>query len=202
MTIQDVADSLGVSKKKVWKAVKDGHLKAEKKMRGKAWRYAVTEEAAEAYRLFLEDDNEWETADETAETQRNETRNDFEETQGNGNETGGNGLETVRELFDRLEMSHRKQIYLELQLKQSQRLLCEVNEDQHAKEARAREAEAKIELAQNQAKAAILQAEAAKKEAAESKFELESLKVEMATRKEQWSEQRKPWYKKLFTRSS
>lgn len=183
MTIQDVADQLGVSKKKVWTAVKCGQLEAVKAKRGNAWRYSITEDAAEAYRLYLENSDGW-TKPEThlePETIRNETVTKQVE-------TPGNGSETLRELFDRLELSHRRQIFLEMQLQQSQRLLCEVNEDQHEREARAKEAEAKVQQAQ--------------KEAERVKIELESLKTEVAAKEIEWAEQRRPWYKKLFSKSS
>ena len=128
-----------------------------------------------------------------------------------------NGLH--EQLLDRFEQTQRKAIYLELQLQQTQRLLCERNDDQHEREARAREAEALAELAQEEA-------EMAKQEAAQAKIELEtlrteaeakakaeealqlmaadlqSLKTEMATKEAQWEEARKPWYKKLFRKSS
>lgn len=207
MTIQDVADLLGVSKKKVWTAVKNGQLEAEKAERGKAWRYSVSEDAAEAYRMLVESSDDslsWETVlepDET-ETQRNETGNVSAETQRNGNETGGNDARPIRELFDRLEMSHRKQIFLEMQLQQSQRLLCEVNEDQHEREARVSEAVAKAEVARLQAEQALLEAELAHKETAQAKLELDSLKTEMASKEAIWSEKRRPWYKKIFSKTS
>ena len=218
MTIQDVADQLDVSKKQVWKAVKDGQLEAVKTKRGKAWRYSISEDAAEAYRLSMEGSGEWEPVKERVET-GNETRNGSQETEPNRNETETkqdetpvNDTETIKELFDRLEMSHRKQIFLEMQQQQCQKLLCEVNEDQHEREARAKEAEAKAELARqeaDQAKAELeaLRAEAEAKAKAEEALELmavdlQTLKTEMATKEMQWQEARKPWYKKLFRKSS
>lgn len=217
MTIQDVADLLDVSKKKVWKAVKDGQLEAVKTKRGKAWRYSISEDAAEVYRLSLEESGEWNPVGERPET-GNETRNVSQETEPKRNETEtkqgpttGNDTETIKELFDRLEMSHRKQIFLEMQLQQSQKLLCEVNEDQYEREARAKEAEAKAELARQeaaQAKAEIeaLRVEAEAKAKAEEALELmaadlQALKVEMATKEAQWQDARRPWYKKLFRKS-
>lgn len=204
MTIQDVADRLGVSKKKAWTAVKCGQLEAVKVKRGNAWRYSITEDAVEAYRLFLESSDGWDRPEECAETE-NATRNVSQETETQRNETAtewaetfGNRSETLRELFDRLEMSHRKQIFLEMQLQQSQRLLCEVNEDQHEREARAKQAEAKAVLALEREAEAIAQAESAKQEAIQAQIELESLKVEVAAREAAWAEKRKPWYKRLF----
>ena len=185
-------------------AVKNGHLEAEKTERGKAWRYSVSEDAAEAYRLIVEADDgteDWETVAESEET-GNETRNDSTETKRNGNETGGNGAETIRELFDRLEMSHRKQIFLEMKLQQSQRLLCEVNEDQYEREARVKEAVAKAQEAAAQTEQALLKVEQAEQEAAQAKLELEMLRTDLVTKEAQWSEKRRPWYKKMFGKSS
>lgn len=117
------------------------------------------------------------------------------------------------ELHDRLikhmEQVHRRAVVLELQLQQTQRLLCENNESQHEKEARALEAEAKAQEAKQEASLALEregeareEAEVARQEAAQAKIELESLKTEMAAREAEWAEQRKPWYKKLFRKSS
>lgn len=206
MTIQDVADLLGVSKKKVWTAVKSGQLDAVKTKRGKAWRYSISEDAAEAYRLSLEGSGEWEPVKERLET-GSETRNVSQEPETQRNETATKqgepiGNDTIKELFDRLEQSHRRQIYLEMQLQQSQHLLCEVNEDQHEREARAKEAEAKAHDVSAQLNEAEGRMEMAQMEAAQAKIELESLKTEMEAKEREWSEARKPWWKKMFGRSA
>jgi len=233
MTIQDVADRLGVSKKKVWTAVKSGQIEAEKTKRGKAWRYSISEDAAESYRLSLDDSRDWKPVLEGAET-GNETRNVSQETETQRNETetkqretAGNDGDTIKELFNRLEMSHRKQVYLEMQLQQTQRLLCENNESQHEREARALEAEAKSKEEEALREQAELEAKQAQEEALRAQSELEELKsvadekkqaeealelmaadlaklkTEISAKESAWVEERKrPWWKKMFGRKS
>lgn len=108
-------------------------------------------------------------------------------------------------LLDRLEHAQRRAVVLELQLRQTQKLLCDSNDNKHEHESRIKEAEAKaeaansqIEKAKEEAELADSVAEEAKQEAARAKIELETLKTEMALKEAQWAEMRKPWYKKLF----
>mgnify|MGYP000448076432 CR=1 FL=1 len=180
MTIQDVADRLGISKKKAWKAVKDGTLRSEKQRKGKAWRYFISEEAFEDYRQILTESGEWETV-VPRETNPEETGNDSPA-------PSGNVGEPLKEILDRLEQAQRRAIVLELQLQQTQRLLCENNESQHEREARAKQAEERVKEREE--------------ENAQLRAELESLRTDLATKEAEWSEQRRPWWKRMWGKSS
>ena len=151
MGIQEVADLLGVSKKKIWQAVKDGTLPAQKIRKGNAWRYLIEAADVEAYRAIMDKSSGWETVSKQDGNVSETSRNDGKRT-GNGNaprETLGNGSETVSHppvelylaLVDRLQRAERRTVELELALQQSQRLLCENAESIIEREARAKQAE-------------------------------------------------------------
>ena len=108
-------------------------------------------------------------------------------------------------LLDRLEHAQRRSVVLELQLRQTQKLLCESNDSKLQHEAELKAAQAQTEAAERAAleardeiEQAHSQAEVARQEAARAKIELESLKTEVSAKEAQWAEMRKPWYKKLF----
>ena len=153
MGIQEVADLLGVSKKKIWKAVKDEELRAVKVRKGNAWRYLIEPEDIEAYRQVMDDSKGWEvvsqddgTVSETAPHQA-QTEDNAGKWQRNTFETHekptGPPVELYIEMLDRLQRAERRAIELEMQLRQSQRLLTEHAESVVEREARAQEAEAK-----------------------------------------------------------
>ncbi len=180
MGIQEVADLLGVSKKKIWQAVKDGTLPAQKVRKGNAWRYLIAADDIEAYRGIMDDPAGWEPVQQhdgnVSETAQNSgkqsgnvsgtVRNGGENT-GNGNatrETLRNGLETPAHppvelylaLVDRLQRAERRTVELELALQQSQRLLCENAESITEREARAKQAESREqELAMENARLSV-----------------------------------------------
>lgn len=199
MNLKEAAESLDIPKRRLWRAVKAGNLEATRQRRGSQWEYVVTEEALEAYRAAcLESLNETGGADGTAPAQFHGAGGveSFDthgaagvERYGTGGSGGAPGFHapTAEQILDRLEASNRRAAILELQLQQTQRLLCERNDDQHEREARAREAEEKAMQAQEQANALAI--------------ELESLKTEMSAREARWAEERqasKPWWKRMF----
>lgn len=181
MGIQEVADLLGVSKKKIWQAVKDGTLPAQKVKKGNAWRYQIAAEDVETYRAIMDEPSGWEPlpqrAGNVSEMAPNGEKyagnvseiapNDGEYA-GNGNaprETLRNGPETPSPhppvelylaLVDRLQRAERRTVELELALQQSQRLLCENAESIIEREARAKEAESREqELATENARLSV-----------------------------------------------
>ena len=117
-------------------------------------------------------------------------QNTTEVSQSTSGEAPSNSFQapTGEQILDRLEQAQRRAIVLELQLQQTQRLLCENNESQHEKEARAKQAE--------------IDAETARQEAAQVKIELETLKTDIALKEQAWAESRRPWWKKVFQKSS
>lgn len=173
MGIQEAADLLGVSKKKIWQAVKDGTLPAQKVRKGNAWRYLLAAEDIEAYRLIMDEPSGWELVSQrdgnVSGTARNGGEND-----GNGNaprETVRNATKTPSHppvelylaLVDRLQRAERRTVELELALQQSQRLLCENAESITEREARAKQAESREqELATENARLSVELVEAQK----------------------------------------
>ena len=51
MNLQEAAEKLDITKKKLWRAVKAGNIEAIRKQVGNRWEYRVTEKALEDYRL-------------------------------------------------------------------------------------------------------------------------------------------------------
>lgn len=153
MGIQEVADLLGVSKKKIWQAVKNGTLPAQKVQKGNAWRYLITAEEVEAYRAVMDEPSGWEplrqqdgNVSETAPNGEKHVRNGNapRETLRNGPETASHPpVELYLALVDRLQRAERRTVELELALQQSQRLLCENAESITEREARAKQAESR-----------------------------------------------------------
>ena len=153
MGIQEVADLLGVSKKKIWQAVKDGALPAQKIKKGNAWRYLIEAADVEAYRAIMDEPSGWEIVPQH-DGNVSETSQNAGASTGNGNaprETLGNIQETASHppvelylaLVDRLQRAERRTVELELALQQSQRLLCENAESITEREARAKQAESR-----------------------------------------------------------
>jgi excisionase family DNA binding protein len=173
MGIQEVADLLGVSKKKIWQAVKDGTLPAQKIKKGNAWRYLIEAADVEAYRAIMDEPSGWELVPQRAGNVSETPQNDGESA-GNGNaprETLRNGPETASNppvelylaLVDRLQRAERRTVELELALQQSQRLLCENVESITEREARAKQAESREqELAVENARLSVELEEAQK----------------------------------------
>lgn len=167
MGIQEVADLLGVSKKKIWQAVKDGTLPAQKVKKGNAWRYQIAAEDVETYRTIMDEPSGWEPLPQRDGNVSEIAPNDGKYA-GNGNaprETLRNGPETPSPhppvelylaLVDRLQRAERRTVELELALQQSQRLLCENAESIMEREARAKEAESREqELATENARLSV-----------------------------------------------
>lgn len=167
---------------------------AEKRQKnGRAvWTVAKDDLLEWAEKEGLSVQNEQLTAREQSGTEQSDNREQSRTVANEQSPEQSSGLH--EQLLDRFEQTQRRAIFLELQLQQSQRLLCERNEDQHEREARAKEAEAQAEMAREEA-------EIARQEAAQAKIELETLKTELVTKEAEWAEKRRPWYRKLFSRS-
>jgi len=197
----EAAEFCGTSRSKVWRATKQGDLLAEKRQKnGRAvWTVALDDLLAWAKNEGLSVQDEQSNTREQSRTVTSE-------------HSAEQSFELHEQLLNRFEQAQRRAILLEMQLQQSQRLLCERNDDQHEREARAKEAEARAELAREEAEQAKvelerLRVEAEAKARAEEALELmaadlASLKTEMATKEAEWAEKRQPWYKKLFRKSS
>jgi hypothetical protein len=195
LSFLEAADFCGTSRSKVWRATKQGDLLAEKRQKNgrPVWTVALDDLIDWADKEGLNVQNEQSNAREQSGPEHSNSHEQSRTVASEHPPEQSSGLH--EQLLDRFEKTQRRAIYLELQLQQSQRLLCERNDDQHEREARAREAEALAELAREEA-------ELARQEAAQAKIELETLKTELATREAEWTEKRKPWYRKLFSRSA
>lgn len=194
LSFLEAADLCDTSRSKVWRATKQGELLAEKRQKNgrPVWTVALSDLLEWAEREGLSVQSEQLNAREQSEPEQSNSHEQSRTVASEQSPDQSAGLH--KQLLDRFEQTQRRAIYLELQLQQSQRLLCERNDDQHEREARAKEAEALAELAREEA-------EVARQEAAQAKIELETLKTELATREAEWAEKRKPWYRKLFTRT-
>lgn len=236
MTLRNAAKHLGVSKNKVWRAVKDGSLLAEE----------GTYKGQKALRVRLDDLEQWaKTWMESAEIpipkivrdaqtppRHSEVPRDtssvleesphehpevleghFEVPQGAsdfkhpGTPFGESSLRF--DLVQALERSHcelrrveRKTIELELQLRQHKLLLTENAESIVEREARAKEAEAKMDQAEAFAQEAFDERDMARAEATQAKAEAELLKAQLAQLEEEKeqlaADQAKPWWKKIL----
>ena len=194
LSFLEAAEFCGTSRSKVWRATKQGDLLAEKRQKNgrSVWTVSVNDLLEWAKKEGLSVQDEQLNAREQSEPEQLNSHEQSRTVTNVHSAEQSSGLH--EQLLDRFEQTQRRAIFLELQLQQSQRLLCERNEDQHEREARAKQAEAQAEMAKEEA-------EVAKQEAAQAKIELETLKTELATREAEWAEQRKPWYRKLFSRS-
>lgn len=170
MTLQEAAEHLQTTKKRLWRAVKGGQLEAVQVQKGHRWEYRVTPEALEAYRQILDtEENAWSDAERVVPTGttrsvtfRNEsehfvptdrerpgTWNQVERPTWNDLEPPSPPAEVYIALIDRLSRAERRSVELELQLRQSQRLLTENAESITEKEALAREAQAQLQVVED-----------------------------------------------------
>lgn len=171
MTLQEAAEDLGIPKKRLWRAIKAGQISAEQVQRGQRWEYRVTSEDLELYRqvLRVEDagGNDLERVGTSGTDHSRPDGNDpfrgtvhgttFEERSVPGNVPRNDEVErpgTIAAsppaevyiaLIDRLSRAERRSVELELQLRQSQRLLAENAESIVEKEALATEAKAQLQ---------------------------------------------------------
>jgi DNA repair exonuclease SbcCD ATPase subunit len=240
MTLRGASEYLGISKNRIWRAVKDGHLAAEEgRFKGqkaltvtqgdldewaKVWLTAEDLEGASASK-HLEapcrdlgvPDKHLEVFDEEFEAP-NEHLEASQGVQSRFKGVWSHSDESLRDdLVAALERSHqevrlveRRAIELELQLRQHQMLLTENAESLQERDARVKEAEAKLqaiedakqaelnrlteELTASQAREAEARDSEAQLKAAEEarRTEAERLQAELASTRQQLAEAQKP----------
>lgn len=228
LTLKAAAKHTGVSKSKIWRSVNEGLLIANK---------GRTSGGQEAWLVGLDDLERWaENALNNSDTVIEDVVEDFEEVEvlqedqsdseyfeafhGSDSESfrpnQGPPLELYMALVDKVAMSERRSVELELELRKYRLLLTENAESIVEREARLKEIEARkqsaetalkereAELGQTRVKAELAAGEVkeTKLEAERVKQELDLLKTEMAAKEAQWAERRRPWYKKLFAKTS
>jgi hypothetical protein len=146
MTLQEAADELQISKKRLWRAVKAGKVPAQRVEIGGKWEYHVTAAAAEAYRSTLEMERDAVPMDRTSGTHYQDTERDA-----NRSTVPLAGTHAVPPLgvyemmLDRLQRAERRAVELELTLRQQQRLLTENAESITEKEAQRLEVRAQLQ---------------------------------------------------------
>lgn len=145
MTLQDAADLLQVSKKRLWRAVKAGKLQASQIQIGGKWEYQVAVEDLEVYRSTIPPERSTVPMDHSTGALHCPEERDAERST---NMPSHPPVELYLALVDRLQRAERRTVELELALQQSQRLLCENAESITEREALTKQAEAlKEELA-------------------------------------------------------
>ena len=158
MTLQEAADHLGVTKKKLWRAIKADQLEAFQVQNGQRWEYRVSPESLEKYQKSLTSElggtdverlsrstfQDVPERDGTfpTETERG-TRHVPLEMERDGTSENSPPSEVYIALIDRLSRAERRTVELELTLRQSQRLLAENAESLTEKEALVKETSAK-----------------------------------------------------------
>ncbi len=142
MTLQDAADLLQVSKKRLWRAVKAGKLQASQIQIGGKWEYHVANEDLEVYRSTIPLERSTVPMEHSSGPVHCHEERDAERST---NSPSHPPVELYLALVDRLQRAERRTVELELALQQSQRLLCENAESITEREARAQQAEAREE---------------------------------------------------------
>lgn len=156
MTLQEAADELQISKKRLWRAVKAGKVPAERVEIGGKWEYHVTAAAAEAYRSTLEMERDAVPMDRTSGTRHQDTERDADRsTVPLAGTHAAPSLGVYEMMLDRLQRAERRAVELELTLRQQQRLLTENAESIVEKEARAVEARAQLQAVEDAKKSEI-----------------------------------------------
>jgi len=193
MRLSEAADVIGVTKQTLWRAVKAGKLEAVRIKRGsRRAEYDVTEDAIAAYQAeYLESIEVPVITDVTDETLRNDTPVTDETSRYATPVTPVSGppAEVYSLMLDRISRAERRNVELELILRQHQNLLAENAESLQEGRAETLEIEAKFEEERREREA---------KEAAIAQL-TEELKEARSTLA-QWEEQRqRPWWKKIFS---
>ncbi|HIB66849.1 MAG TPA: DNA-binding protein [Phycisphaerales bacterium] len=206
ISFEEAAKWCNTSATTIWEAAESGLLLAEKNPVDQSWRVRLDD-----LERWAKCENHPFNRPEFSPQHENETEQELLEDEATSlsfhipNSEAPDWADFQERLLDRLEHAQRRSVVLELQLRQTQKLLCESNDSKLQHEAELKAAQAQTEAAEKAAREARdeieqanSQAEVARQEAARAKIELESLKTEMSAKEAQWAEMRKPWYKKLF----
>lgn len=150
MTLQEAADELRISKKRLWRAVKAGKVPAERVEIGGKWEYHVTAAAAEAYRSTLEMERDTAPMDRTGGAHHQDTERDADRsTVSSAGMHAAPPLGVYEMMLDRLQRAERRAVELELTLRQQQRLLTENAESIVEKDALGVQARAQLQAVED-----------------------------------------------------
>ena len=144
MTLSEAAELIGIPQKRLYRAVKAGKLNATQRHQGSRWEYLVSRDDLEDFdrttaRPVDQDGEQVATDQETGRPTRDATDSPTDQP---GSQPPA---EVYIALIDRLSRAERRSVELELQLRQSQRLLTENAESITEKEALAQQARAQVE---------------------------------------------------------
>ena len=143
MNLQEAAEKLDITKKKLWRAVKAGNVEAIRKQVGNRWEYRVTEKALEAYRLDYLVSRELDAVEvERPGIARNEDKPLV--------------INSYSELEERLAASEQRARELEEAFTRTVRYRAKAEREREALADRLSDAEAEAEKARTEAKAATL----------------------------------------------
>lgn len=156
LTLQEAADQIGTSRSRLWRAMSEGHLAVEKRRVGgrSVWTVLESDLTNWAQEFLSTPDLPLEAVPADSPEQISErsqtTANVHEQWRTNTNEQSSSSpshppVELYLALVDRLQRAERRTVELELNFRQSQRLLCENAESITEQEARAKQAEALVE---------------------------------------------------------
>ena len=195
MTLQEAADHLGVTKKKLWRAIKADQLEAFQVQNGQRWEYRVSPESLEKYQRSLTSELGGTDAERLSrsasqdvperdgafptETERG-TRYVPTEMERDGTSQSSPPAEVYIALIDRLSRAERRTVELELTLRQSQRLLAENAESLTEKEALVKEANAKQDEIERLETLLRREEQSREAETAKLRAELESTRSQLA----------------------
>lgn len=143
MNLQEAAEKLDITKKKLWRAVKAGNVEAIRKQVGNRWEYRVTEQALEDYRLGYLVSREMDAVNtERPGIVRNEDKPLV--------------INSYSELEERLAVSEQRARELEEAFTRTVRYRAKAEREREALADRLSDAEAEAERARTEAKAATL----------------------------------------------
>ena len=202
LTLQEAADHLGTSRSRLWRAMSDGILKADKRRVGGRSVWSVLESDLSRWAEEFLDDSEIsnpsfpnvrEQTGERPRTSANDHEHsrafasEHEQTEANEGEQSSNPpVELYLALVDRLQRAERRTVELELTLRQSQRLLTENAESITEKDALVQQSQAKIEAIAKESEAKLKAVEEARE------VETSKLRAELESTRNQLAESQKP----------
>ena len=174
MTLSEAAELIGIPQKRLYRAVKAGKLKADQRHQGSRWEYLVTRHDLEEFQRStdrLADQDNRPTATDSATGRPTQGPDDRPSDQAIGQPP----VELYLALVERLSRAERRSVELELQLRQSQRLLTENAESITEKEALATEAKAQLQAVEDA-----------------KQMEIDGLKAELESTRHQLVDAQKP----------
>ena len=213
LTLKQAADRLGVTKKKVYRAVSNGHLDA----------IPGTYKGQSALKVGVQDLNKWaeewleQPVEVTAGHPQSAPEAPPEHDRGTSQPPqeypstapgGSQGYsspppEAYVAMLDRVTRAERRAVELEFEMRKHRLLLAENAESVHEREAKLKETQSKFQELNGVVKETENERDLARSEATQAKAELELLRTKLnditMENENLWAEKRRPWWKKMFS---